>query len=135
MADTSKPKIYSTAIGRRKSAIASVRLTAGAGEITVNGKPASQYFPGELSKQRYTRPFVITSVDKYGASVKVRGGGIFGQLDATVLGIARALVAHKETFKSALRDAGLMTRDPRERQRRMVGTGGKARRHKQSPKR
>lgn len=129
------PKIISQAVGRRKTAVASVRLTSGNGEIVVNGKPVAEYFPGVTFKSKYTQPFTLTSIAKYSASVKVAGGGISSQLDALVLGISRALINIKSDHKIALRASGLLTRDPRERQRRMVGTGGKSRRKKQSPKR
>lgn len=130
---TTKP--IARAIGRRREAVASVYLHSGAGEIVVNGQPADKYFPGSLAMARYNLPFSVAQVTKYSASVKSHGGGKNGQLDATVLGISRALVTIKETFKGPLRDAGLLTRDSRERQRRNIGTGGKARRKKQSPKR
>lgn len=130
-----KPRHISSAIGRRKSAIASVRLVSGTGKIIVNDVPVEKYFPGILPAQAFTKPFSVLSLTKYDATVKVHGGGPNGQLDATVLGIARALADIKEDFKTALRGANLLTRDSRERQRRMVGTGGKARRRKQSPKR
>ena len=130
-----KTKIVATGVGRRKSATASVRLISGTGTITVNGLDASKFFPGVAAKVKYDQPFHLLSLSKYDASVKVAGGGNIGQLDATVLGIARALVKLKPEHKTPLRTAGLLTRDPRERQRRMVGTGGKARRQKQSPKR
>ena len=134
MASTS-PKIIATTIGRRKTSVASVRLFSGTAEMTVNGKPISQYFPGLVAKTRYLLPFITSAVTKYTASIKVHGGGLFGQLDAVVLGLVRALVTATAKFKPALRLAGLLTRDPRERQRRMVGMGGKSRRKKQSPKR
>lgn len=130
-----KPRIISSAVGRRKRAIASVRLISGNGQITVNSKPISQYFPGIFSQQKYAKPFGVLSLTKYDASVRVHGGGPNGQLDAVVLGLSRALAEIKPDFKVQLRDADLMTRDSRKRQRRMVGTGGKARRRKQSPKR
>lgn len=135
MADT-KTKIIAKTIGRRKNAIASVRLMSGSGEVTVNGKDIGQYFPGLWAKLRYEQPFKVTAQDKkYDASIKVHGGGSAGQLDAATLGLARALAGLKDDFRVLLRKANLLTRDPRERQRRMVGTGGKARRTKQSPKR
>ncbi len=135
MASTST-KIHAQAIGRRKTALAGVRLISGKGEITVNNKPAGDYFPGETAKSRYMSPFVVTEMgNKYAATIRVSGGGNFGQLDATTLGIARALVEINEKFREPLRAAGLLTRDPRKRQRRMVGMGGKSRRRKQSPKR
>ena len=128
-------KIHATAVGRRKTASASVRLVSGNGSISVNGLPAEKYFPGVLAKARYELPFKTVEVGKYSAVVKVAGGGHNGQLDATALGIARALLKIKESFRPVLRQAGLLTRDPRQRQRRMVGMGGKSRRRKQSPKR
>lgn len=128
-------KVLAAAVGRRKSASASVRLVGGKGLITVNGLPADKYFPGAVAKMRFEQPFRVLEVSKYSAQIKVSGGGPTGQLDAVVLGIARALVRVKDTFKPTLRKAGLLTRDPRVRQRRMVGMGGKSRRKKQSPKR
>ena len=134
MASTS-PKIIATAIGRRKTSVASVRLFSGTGEMTVNGKPISQYFSGLVAKTRYLLPFTTSAVTKYTASIKVHGGGLFGQLDAAVLGLSRALAAANAKLKSPLRQAGLLTRDSRTRQRRMIGMGGKSRRKRQSPKR
>lgn len=131
----SKPRHISSAVGRRKSAVASVRLLSGTGKITVNDVPVEEYFPGVLSASRFNRPFSVLSLSKYDATVRVHGGGPNGQLDAAILGISRCLASVKEDFKTALRTANLLTRDSRERQRRMVGTGGKARRKKQSPKR
>lgn len=130
-----KPKVYSSTIGRRKEATAAVRLIPGSGQITVNGKPAQAYFSGPIALSRCSLPFQVVKVSKYDATVKVHGGGPTGQLDATVLGISRALADLKADYKKLLRDARLLTRDPRVRQRRQVGTGGKARRQKQSPKR
>ncbi len=132
---SASPKIIATAIGRRKTSIASVRLALGTGEMTVNGKPISQYFPGLVAKTRYLLPFTAAAVTKYTASIKVHGGGLFGQLDAVVLGLSRALVTASDKLKSPLRQAGLLTRDSRTRQRRMIGMGGKSRRKRQSPKR
>ena len=128
-------KIRATAVGRRKTASASVRLVTGDGSIIVNGIPAEKYFPGALAKARFELPFKIVEVSIYSVTAIVAGGGSNGQLDAVILGIARALLKIKESFRPLLRQAGLLTRDPRERQRRMVGMGGKSRRRKQSPKR
>lgn len=134
MATPTTKKIIASAIGRRKVAIASVRLFTGKGEIIVNGKPAKTYFPGTTSQTRLNLPF--KTVDQtWDVEIKTHGGGYESQLDASVLGIARAIVEAKADFRKALRDANLMIRDPRERQRRMVGMGGKSRRKKQSPKR
>lgn len=129
-------KNYIFAVGRRKEAVARVRLFNGKGENTVNGMLASKYFPGAVNEYLFTLPFkTVDAWDKYHVTVKVAGGGKKGQLEATAHGIARALLKAKEEFKSALRSANLLTRDARVRERRKVGTGGKARRKKQSPKR
>lgn len=135
---------YTYAVGRRKTANARVRIYASKSvpgmdgvQLTVNGKSAEAYFPGETAKAAYRKPFLITeTLSKMSASVVVAGSGKMGQLDATVHGIARALaLLDRDAFRSILKSAGLLTRDARTRQRRMVGTGGKARRAKQSPKR
>jgi len=128
---------YIFAIGRRKDASARVRLYRGKGENTVNAMPASKYFPGELNAKVMTKPFGATETsDKYYFSAKVAGGGKEGQLSALSLGIARSLVkVAPDKNKIVLKKLGLLTRDSRIRQRRMVGKGGKARRAKQSPKR
>jgi small subunit ribosomal protein S9 len=136
MATETKTKIVSQAIGRRREAIASVRLIGGSSEMVVNGKAVSVYFPGLEAKNRYELPLKIVDLSsKYTATAMVHGGGKEGQLDALVLGLARALSDLKKEYIKPLRDAGLLTRDSRTRQRRMVGMGGKSRRHKQSPKR
>lgn len=124
-------KTYTYAVGRRKSASARVRLFKGAGENTINGKKVVEFIT-QLAK-----PFKLTETEgKYFFSAVVAGGGREGQLEAVIHGIARSLVKlNPEKFRVTLKRSGLLTRDPRERQRRMVGTGGKARRKKQSPKR
>lgn len=138
-------KNYTYAVGRRKTATARVRLYDSKYvpghdkkvQLLVNNKPAEIYFPGITQKSRFNLPFILTNtLSKYSASIKVEGSGKAGQLDATVHGIARALnIVDSNKFRPALKAAGLLTRDSRKKQRRMVGTGGKARRKKQSPKR
>lgn len=133
-----KKKInYTYAVGRRRSASARIRLFKGKGESVVNGKPIEKYFPGPINKVAYMLPFKTADAqNKYYATVKVVGGGKNGQLGAVVHGIARAFdKADREKFRPSLKRAGLLTRDARVRERRKVGTGGKARRKKQSPKR
>lgn len=129
MATTSSKKNYTFAVGRRKSASARVRLFKGKGESTVNGK--------KIESVLLNKPFKVTdTVDKFFFTAVVAGGGKEGQLEATVHGIARTLVKlDPEKYRVKLKKAHLLTRDPRRRLRRMVGTGGKARRQKQSPKR
>lgn len=124
-------------IGRRKEATARVRLFTGKGENIVNGKPISEYFPGTIAKSNYFKPFDLTeTLNKFHISVICNGGGNNGQLEATIMGIARALsIADPEKYKPVMKINGLLTRDSRTRQRRNVGMGGKSRRKKQSPKR
>lgn len=132
-------KDYIFAVGRRKESVARVRLYTNGdrGVITVNGQPVETYFPGSVAKVLYMEPFSFTKTnDAFMVTVKVAGGGKAGQLIAMVHGIARALSScNKDKFRLILKRHGLLTRDPRVRERRKVGTGGKARRKKQSPKR
>ena len=131
-----KSKQHIQAIGRRKEAVARVRLIPGKGQIVVNGIPIENYFPSEASKTKYLKPFHLTkSQDKYFASIKVAGSGKSGQLDAVIHGIARALNAADRDFRPFLKRAGLLTRDPRVKERRKYGLAQKARKGKQSPKR
>lgn len=128
---------YIYGVGRRKSAQARVRLYRGKGENTINGMSAAKYFEGELSQKILAKPMGATEVsDKYYYSARVTGGGKGSQLTSLTLAISRALIKiAPEKNRIVLRKLKLLTRDARVRQRRMVGTGGKARRKKQSPKR
>lgn len=138
-------KEYIGVIGRDKSAIARVRLFAAVkdtdgikkGEILINKKPMEEYFSGKIEKVKLTEPLrAVGANDRFAISILVSGGGKAGQLDAAVLGIARALEKFdKEEYRPILKKKGFLTRDARVRERRKVGTGGKARRRKQSPKR
>ncbi len=131
-----KKQNYIYATGKRKTASARIRLFKGKGENLINGKPISEYFQGPREKSLWAKPFEITeTLDKYYISGKVAGSGKNGQLEAVVHGVARALSSVDSKFRIPLKKAGLLTRDSRERLRRMVGMGGKARRQKQSPKR
>jgi len=133
----SRKKKYIPAVGRRRKAIARVRLFRGKGKILVNNLPIEKYFSGEVAKVTYLKPFQVTdTVGKYYATVKVIGSGKIGQLGAVVHGITRALdKENRELYHDALKKHKLLTRDPRKRERRKPGMGGKARRKKQSPKR
>lgn len=142
---------YYEAIGRRKQSVARVRLFLAtkdkaaslgdkkikAGEIYLNGEPIEKRFSSLYEKETYLLPLKLTNtLDRFAISIFVKGGGKKGQLDAIVHGLSRALErADKETFRPPLKKEGLMTRDSRKKERRKVGTGGKARRRKQSPKR
>jgi len=136
MAPKTSKNSYTYAVGRRKSAVASVKLTKGKGDSVVNQIPLNKYFPTKLDQISYEKPFVITkTLDKYHFQSKIIGGGKTGQVQALALAISRALIKIDINFKPELRAAGLLTVDSRVKERRMVGTGGKSRRQKQSPKR
>jgi len=127
---------YITTHGRRKEAVARVRLFTGKGEILVNQKPIEQYFPSEVSKIQWQKPFSLTKSDgQYYATIKVNGSGKSAQLDAIVHGLSRALILANPEFRPILKRAGLLTRDPRVKERRKYGLAQKARKRKQSPKR
>ena len=122
------------AVGRRKEASARVMLQKGKGQFLVNAIPIGQYFPNE--ETRLEKPFKITETQgMYFATIKVQGSGKAGQLDAVIHGISRALILAKPETRPALKKAGLLTRDPRVKERRKYGRAQKARKGKQSPKR
>ena len=113
---------YVHGTGRRKTSVAQVKLSPGEGAIIVNGSPYEDVYPRIDHRQTIIKPFVIAGVTgQYNATVKVEGGGISGQAGAIAHGIARALVESNETFKSALRQGGLLTRDPRGKERKKPG--------------
>lgn len=123
-------------VGRRKEAIARVRISPGQGTITVNGKPITEYFSGVLFQKKYQRPQEITkTTGKYTISAKVVGGGRVSQVDAVVHGIARAIAKANPDLRTLLKKEGLLTRDARVKERRKYGHAQKARAMKQSPKR
>lgn len=133
---TKKVTQYVSAHGGRKEAVAGVRLYKGRGEITVNGQPIEKYFPEEVSKVKWLKPFRLTKTEgQYYATIKVSGSGKSSQLDAVVHGLSRALILLNPEFKPTLKTAGLLTRDPRAKERRKYGRAQKARKGKQSPKR
>ena len=110
------------AVGRRKDAVARVKLVEGSGKITVNSKEFEKYFPLEMLRGEVMRPFIVTdTVGRYDTFVNVRGGGMTGQAGAVKLGIARSLVSVDEDMRIALRGAGLLTRDPRMVERKKYG--------------
>ena len=123
------------ALGRRKEAVARVRLVPGTGQWTINGRTLEDYFPNKVHQQLVSDPFVVAGVNgSYDVIARIHGGGITGQAGAIRLGIARALVEYDETLKTPLRKAGFMTRDAREVERKKVGLH-KARRATQFSKR
>ncbi len=121
--------------GRRKTAVASVRLMPGSGAITVNDRSLEDYFPRDTSRMRILEPFELTETKgQYDATIKVKGGGVAAQADAVRHGISRALVASSEGLRPALRKEAMLTRDPREVERKKYGRH-KARKRPQYSKR
>lgn len=116
------PAHNTVAVGRRKTAVARVVLVPGNGTITVNKRSIEQYFPIETLRQSVTKPFEVTETSgKYNVQARVEGGGATGQAGAVSLSIARSLVAISEDYRSVLRGAGLLTRDPRMVERKKYG--------------
>ena len=121
--------------GRRKTAVARVRMLPGSGTITVNERTLEDYFPRPTSRMRILEPFEATeTVGQYDVLVSVEGGGIAAQADAVRHGISRALVTATETLRPTLRKGGMLTRDPREVERKKYGRH-KARKRPQYSKR
>jgi Ribosomal protein S9 len=120
-----KKKVQFFGTGRRKNAIARVRLIpgeTGGGQITVNKRPLSEYFGLETLKFIVTQPLALTSTaDKFDVEVNVKGGGISGQAGAIRHGVARALCQADAAYRPALKAAGFLTRDPRMKERKKYG--------------
>ena len=115
-------KIYYYGTGRRKNAIARVRLTEGTGKITINGKDIDDFFGMETLKVIVKQPLTVTNtVAKYDVIVKVTGGGFTGQAGAIRHGIARALNEANSEFRPILKSNGFLTRDPRMKERKKYG--------------
>ncbi len=126
---------YTYALGRRKSSTARVRVTNGTGKITVNNKPAEEYFADSgMLLHDLAMPFRVIEDNKYNVSVVVTGGGHAGQIDAIKLGISKALAEKNEALKGTLKRAGLLGRDSREKERKKFGLKG-ARKQRQFTKR
>ncbi len=142
---------YYEAVGRRKSAVARVRLyitgkdktatiknnKVKQGTILINQKNHSEIFTGSVEQKKIGLPFELTNnTDRFVTSIHVEGGGQNGQLEAIMHGVSRALcLVDNDEYRPILKEYEFLTRDPRKKERRKVGTGGKARRAKQSPKR
>ena len=113
---------YLAGTGRRKSAVALVRLHTGKGEIKINQRELAEYFPVDSWQQQILAPLKLLGQDgKYDISAKVGGGGVPSQADAVSLGIARALLSSNEEWKATLRKEGWLTRDARTKERRKYG--------------
>jgi len=143
-----KKRDYIFAVGKRKSAIARVRLYEDIksvpeglekiqkGDIFINSKKIGKVYLDKVSQAVYNEPFRITNTqEKYVLTIKTVGGGKKGQLSAIVHGVSRALSLLDPKNRAILKKGGFLTRDARVRERRKVGMGGKARRKRQSPKR
>ena len=114
-----------TGTGRRREAIARVRLVPGSGAILVNRRPYDAYFPRETLRLAIKEPLLITrQLGKYDVFANAVGGGLSGQAGAIRLGIARALVTLDSAHRTSLRGAGLLTRDPRMKERQKYGQKG-----------
>ena len=119
--------------GRRKTAIARVRLATGTGKILVNGRPFESYFPQESLRVVATQPLTVTgSTDKFDAQITVTGGGPNGQAGAVRHGIARALLTVDANLRPLLKAEGLLTRDSREKERKKYGQPGARKRFQYS---
>ena len=133
MYTSAKPYFYGT--GRRKKSVARVRLYPGSGAITVNGRDIDEYFGLETMKLIVNQPFAVTdTTGKFDIVANVNGGGFSGQAGAIRHGVARALLAADETYRPLLKKAGLLTRDPRMKERKKYGLNA-ARRAPQFSKR
>lgn len=143
---STKKSQYFESTGRRKSATCRTRLyltpstvrgsAIKKGEMVVNGKNITQYFPGSLMKKQYERPFELTqSLDRFAVSAVIKGGGPSSQLEAFTLSVARSLQKVDPSMRSVLKQEGLLRVDARVRERRKAGLAQKARKEKQSPKR
>jgi len=115
-----KPLMQST--GRRKEAVARVRIRPGTGKITVNKRPVEEYFPSETHRMIITEPLRLTTLEEtYDVDATMDGGGVSGQAGALRLGIARGLVNLDEELRSTLKRAGFLTRDAREKESKKYG--------------
>ena len=119
---TQEQQHYYYATGRRKTAVARVRLYMDTGPIVVNGRPMEEFFPWDMWRQSVTEPFQVTNTaGQFRVVAKLAGGGVSGQADALRHGIARALEVADPSLRQPLKKAGLLTRDSREKERKKYG--------------
>jgi len=113
------------ATGRRKTAVASIRLRVGSGKVQVNDRPFEQYFPLEIQRRAILAPLDKANLKgKYDMLVRVKGGGVEGQVIAVRHGLARALVENDENLRHDLKSEGFLTRDSRKKERKKYGLAG-----------
>ena len=116
-------EVYAT--GKRKTAIARVRMKPGTGQVVVNGRQMTEYFPREVLHMRIQLPFeVVGAESRWDVNARITGGGVSGQADALRHGITRALEKTDETLRPALKKQGLLTRDARKKERKKYGQKG-----------
>jgi small subunit ribosomal protein S9 len=136
MSDIKIPEVkapHNLGTGRRKSAVARVRLATGTGKIVINGRPLDNYFPMESLRGVVSQPFTVTgSVGKFDAQITVTGGGPAGQAGAVRHGIARALLTVDANLRPVLKAEGFLTRDPRMKERKKYGQPGARKRFQYS---
>lgn len=129
-ASLQNPSAEHLGTGRRKTAVARVRLAAGNGKIVVNGRPFENYFLTEILRMHASHPLVATeTTSKFDVQVNVCGGGPSGQAGAVRHGIARALIAADPALRPTLKAAGFLTRDPRMKERKKYGQPGARKRY------
>jgi small subunit ribosomal protein S9 len=131
MADPKTTEFVAT--GRRKTAVARVRLASGSGKIVINGRPVENYFPTEVLRGMVTQPFNVSqTLNRFDTRVNVAGGGPAGQAGAVRHGIARALLVADSNLRPTLKADGLLTRDPRMKERKKYGQPGARKRFQYS---
>jgi small subunit ribosomal protein S9 len=129
--ETKAPQHLGT--GRRKTAVARVRLASGTGKIVINGRAVENYFPVETQRATASQPLTVTGLaDKYDAQITVTGGGPNGQAGAVRHGLARALLGVDANLRPILKAEGFLTRDPRMRERKKYGQPGARKRFQYS---
>jgi small subunit ribosomal protein S9 len=115
-------KLVYLGTGRRKSSVARVRLVPGEGKFNINGKNLNEYFSKEVCREKIKKPLILTQTEfQFDVMVNVNGGGISGQSGAIAHGISRALLQANDEYKPILKKAGLLTRDPRMKERKKYG--------------
>lgn len=128
-ATQSGPKTYVWGVGRRKTAVARVRIAPGTGKIEINGRTLNEYFTGERNRKAIFGPLEVTNTGgKMDIWVNASGGGPTGQMGAIVMGLGRALLKYDPSIEKNLRDGGFLTRDARMKERKKYGQRGARRR-------
>ena len=123
------PHHYVWGVGRRKSAVARVRISPGTGKIDINGRSLNEYFSGERDRKMFFSPLEVTNTGgKLDIFVNTDGGGPTGQMGAIIMGLSRALAGYDASLERPLRDGSFLTRDSRMKERKKYGQRGARRR-------